>query len=137
MSDQWTSEQQMNWKQAYVSLIEFGRSALTSSAILNGGAAAAIIAAATANTSTDASCIKLSSLFGAILCFSLGSASALFSLGLAYFSEFCLLQKNRGSQSQSKYQKYEEPVRLGAVVFGVLSFLLFVFGIFSAFYVLS
>ncbi len=136
MSDQSIQDQQRNWSQVYTSLIEFGRSALTSSAFLNGGAAVAIIAATTAGTSVDASCLKLSSLLGAILCFAIGAASALLALGLAYFSEFCFLERVGESQSQPKYQKYEEPVRWGAIICGLLSFILFVGGIVSAFLVL-
>lgn len=133
MSDQWNQDQQRNWSQAYTSLIEFGRSALTSSALLNGGAAAAIIAAATAGTSI----IKLSSLFWPLLSFCLGAASALLALGLAYYSEFCLLQQNRGITVSKFYNKAEPWVRRGSMCFGVLSLLLFVGGIGSAFYILS
>ncbi|MBI9078884.1 MAG: hypothetical protein JEY79_03985 [Pseudodesulfovibrio sp.] len=131
MSDQSTNTQLEEWKQVYTSLIEFGRSALTSSALLNGGAAAAIIAAATADVS-----LILSRLFWAILFFSLGAASALLALGLAYFSEFCFLERVGESQSQPKYQKYEGPVRWWAIICGLLSFILFVGGIVSAFLVL-
>lgn len=133
MSNQWTDEQKTNWKQAYTSVIEFGRSALTSSAFLNGGAAVAIVAAATAAPKT----IKIADFLWVLLSFSLGAAFALLSLGFAYYAEFCLLQQNRGSESQPEYKKYEYPVRVGAIASGLLSFFLFVGGILLAFYALA
>ncbi|WP_272700746.1 hypothetical protein [Desulfovibrio sp. Fe33] len=128
----WTDEDQVNWKQAYTSLIEFGRAGLTSSAFLNGGAAAAIVAAGAADPT-----VILKQLFWALLCFCTGAASALFALGFAYFAEFCLMQQHRGANSIPKYKRYEAPTRWLATGAGAASIIMFVVGIWAAFYVLS
>ncbi|XXJ18958.1 hypothetical protein ACR42D_05255 [Desulfovibrio caledoniensis] len=119
------------WRQAYNSLIEFGKSTLTTSALLNGGAATAIITAASISS------FEIKKLKYAIFSFSIGAACALLSLGLAYLSEYILLQKHRSKPYPRILDRGENIIRYLSWVVALLSILSFCVGILVAYRALN